>query len=142
VSDFLASEVLDDMPHALHDFLLRVAVLPEMTVARAAAVSGDARASDWFDEIERRGLFVTVLDAHERTLVLHDLFRDALLDRLRRRWPGRKRRCCAAPPRARRDPVRRVGFLLRAQDWPRAEAALAQAAPTCCWPVACASCSA
>jgi LuxR family maltose regulon positive regulatory protein len=129
VSDFLASEVLDDMPHALHDFLLRVAVLPEMTAARAAAVSGDARASDWFDEIERRGLFVTVLDAHERTLVLHDLFRDALLDRLRRRWSEQEAPLLRRAAEGERDPVRRVGFLLRAHDWPRAEAALAQAAP-------------
>ena len=129
VSDFLASEVLDDMPVALHDFLLRVSVLPEMTAARAAAVSGDARAADWFDEIERRGLFVTVLDTHERTLVLHDLFRETLLDRLRRRWPEQQplllRRAADSEP----DPVRRVGYLLRARDWGRAESALADAAP-------------
>jgi hypothetical protein len=90
------------MPLALHDFLLRVAVLPELTVARAAAVSGDARAAERFDEIERRGLFATVLDADERTLVLHDLFREALLDRLRRRWPEQEA-AAAAPRRRQRD---------------------------------------
>lgn len=129
VFDFLASEVLDDMPLALHDFLLRVAVLPELTVTRAAAVSGDARAAERFDEIERRGLFATVLDADERTLVLHDLFREALLDRLRRRWPGQEAQLLRRAADSETDPVRRVNFLLRAHDWPGAEAALAAAAP-------------
>jgi LuxR family maltose regulon positive regulatory protein len=129
VFDFLAAEVLDDMPLRLHDFLLRVAVLPEMTVPRAAAVSGDAQAAERFDEIERRGLFATVLDADERTLVLHDLFREALLDRLRRRWPELEPRLLERAAASETDPVRRVGYLLRARDWPAAEAALAEAAP-------------
>lgn len=126
--DFLASEVLDDMPLALHDFLLRCSVLPELTAARAAAVSGDARAIERLDEIERRGLFATALEADERTLVLHDLFREALQERLQRRWPAEvpallKRAALGEP-----DPVRRIGFLLRAQDWFAAEAALVEVA--------------
>jgi LuxR family maltose regulon positive regulatory protein len=126
--DYLASEVLDDMPAPLHDFLVRSAVLPVLTAARAAAVTGDARAAERLDEIERRGLFVTALDAHERTLVLHDLFRDALDDRLRRRLPGELpgllQRAAATEP----DPVRRVGYELRAGDWAAAEATLVDAA--------------
>lgn len=129
VFDFVASEVLDDMPLALHDFLLRVSVLPELTVLRAAAVSGDARASERFDEIERRGLFATVLDAEERTLVLHDLFREALLDRLRRRWPEQEAQLLHRAADSESDPVRRVGFLLRARDWALAEETLAVMAP-------------
>lgn len=129
VSDFVASEVLDGLPPELLDFLLRVAVLPEMTAARAAAVSGDARAAAHFDTIERRGLFVTVLDTHERTLVLHDLFREALLDRLRRRWPGEEPQLLRCAADSEPDAARRVGYLLRARDWARAEDALAEAAP-------------
>ena len=127
--DFLASEVLDEMPADLHDFLLRTSVLPELTAAHAAAVSGDARAAAWLHEIERRGLFATLLDARERTLVLHDLFRDALQDRLRRlrptEWVPLLQRAAASEA----DPLRRVGYLLRAQDWAGAEIELAQAAP-------------
>jgi LuxR family maltose regulon positive regulatory protein len=124
--DYLAAEVLDDMPRPLHDFLLRCAVLPELTASRAAAVSGDARAADWLEEIERRGLFVTSLDAYERTLVLHDLFREALLRRQHEKLPDERfellRRAAAGEP----DTLRRVSYLLRAQDWPAAEAALAK----------------
>jgi len=126
--DYLAAEVLDDMPEALHDFLLRCAVLPELTAARAAAVSGDRRAAEWLDEIERRGLFATTLEAQERTLVLHDLFRDALLARLGQRLPGELPALLRRAAAGETDALRRVGFLLRAQDWPAAEAALAEAA--------------
>jgi LuxR family maltose regulon positive regulatory protein len=126
--EFLASEVLDDMPPGLHDFLLRTSVLPELTAARAAAVSGDAQAAQWMHEIERRGLFATALDAHERTLVLHDLFRSALQDRLRRLWPQAWVPLLQSAAASEADPLRRVGFLLRAQDWAGAERELAQAA--------------
>lgn len=128
VFEFLASEVIDEMPLGLHDFLLRTAVLPELTAARAAAVSGDARAAQHLDDIERRGLFVTALDADERTLVLHDLFRAALLDRLRRTWPGQEAVLLRRAADGEIDPVRRVGYLLRSRDWPAAEAALAETA--------------
>jgi LuxR family maltose regulon positive regulatory protein len=126
--DYLAAEVLDDLPEALHDFMLRCAVLPELTAGRAAAVSGDRRAAEWLDEIERRGLFTSVLDAEERTLVLHDLFRDALLQRLSKHLPDELplllQRAAAGEP----DALRRVGYLQRGGDWAGTEAALADAA--------------
>lgn len=127
--EFLASEVLDDLPPPLHEFLLRCSVLPEITATAAAAVSGDPRAAAWLDEIERRGLFATALDAQERTLVLHDLFRDALQERLKRERPGEwaplLQRAAASEP----DPLRRVGLLQRAGDAAAAEAELLRAAP-------------
>ncbi len=58
--DYFASEVLDDMPAELRDFLLRCSVLPELTAARCAALTGVAHAARLLDEIERRGLFVAV----------------------------------------------------------------------------------
>ena len=85
--DYLAAEVLDDMPAELRDFLLRCSVLPELTAARCAPSAAMPHAARLLEEIERRGLFVTVLDADEPTLRLHDLFRDFLEDRLRRDMP-------------------------------------------------------
>lgn len=127
--DYLAAEVLDDLPAPLHDFLLRVAVLRELTAGRAAAVSGDSRAAHWLDEIERRGLFATALEAQERTLVLHDLFRDALLARQAVRLPGEAPALLRRAAAGEGDALRRVGYLLRAGDWALAEDALAAAAP-------------
>ncbi|MBX3636039.1 MAG: transcriptional regulator [Rubrivivax sp.] len=127
--EFLACEVLDELPGPLHEFLLCCSVLPEVTATAAAAVSGDPRAAAWLDEIERRGLFATALDADERTLVLHDLFRDALQERLKRERPGDwaplLQRAAASEP----DPLRRVGLLQRAGDTAAAEAELLRAAP-------------
>lgn len=126
--DYLASEVLDEMPIALHDFLVRSSVLPVLTAAAAAGVTGDARAAQRLDEIERRGLFVTALDADERTLVLHDLFRDALEDRLHRRFSDELPQLLRRAAAVERDAQRRIGLLLRAGDWAGAEAALAECA--------------
>ncbi len=127
--DYLAAEVLDELPAPLHDFLLRVAVLRELTAGRAAAVSGDGRAAAWLDEIERRGLFATALNAQERTLVLHDLFRDALLARQAQRLPGEAPELLRRAAAGESDVLRRIGYLLRAGDWALAEHALVTAAP-------------
>src|SRR5205085_3535004 len=79
------------------------------------------------DEVERRGLFVTALDAQVRTLVLHDLFREALDDRLRRRLPNELPELLKRAAAGEEDPLRRVGFLLRAGDHAAAEVALVAA---------------
>jgi len=127
--DYLASEVFDTLPPPLQAFLLRTSVLPELTATRTAAVSGDARAALWLDDIERRGLFVTALDSDEPTLRLHDLFREFLEDRLQREHaaelPSLFRHAAAGED----DAMRRVGWLLRAGDVGSAEQTLLQSAP-------------
>ncbi|TXC67338.1 AAA family ATPase [Piscinibacter aquaticus] len=123
--DYTASEIIDEMPIGLHDFMVRSSVLPVLTAEAAQAVTGDARAAQRLDEIERRGLFVTALDAQERTLVLHDLFRDALEDRLRRRFPDELPQLLRRAAAVERDPLRRASLQLRAGDWVAAEATLA-----------------
>jgi LuxR family maltose regulon positive regulatory protein len=115
--DYLASEVLDDMPHDLRWFLLRCSVLPELTAARCEHVSRIPQTPRLLEEVERRGLFVTTLDADELTLRLHDLFRDFLEDRLQRDHPGELpyllRRAADDEP----DLMRAVGYLARAGAW-------------------------
>ena len=127
VFDYLLAEVLSAMPAELRAFLLRCSVLSELTSARCAAVSADPRAAHWLDEVERRGLFVSVLEGPEPTLRVHDLFRDFLQDRLRREMPdelpGLHRRAAAGEP----DMLRRIGYLIRSGDWTEAEAELAEA---------------
>ncbi|MCW5635132.1 MAG: transcriptional regulator [Rubrivivax sp.] len=127
--EYMASEVLDALPRELHDFLLRTSVLPELTAARAAAVSGDPQAAWRLDDIERRGLFATPLEANERTLVLHDLLRDALRSRLVQRLPGELPTLLHRAAAGEGDALRRVGYLLQAGDWAGAEEALDAAAP-------------
>ena len=130
VFDYLLNEVLGELPLPLRCFLLRCSVLDELTAGRCAAVSGDPRAAEWLDEIERRGLFVSVLQGSETTLRLHDLFRDFLRDRLRREMadelPALYRRAAAGET----DMLRRIGFLVGAGDWSEAEETLRDAGAT------------
>ena len=120
--DYLASEVLAQMPAELQDFLLRSSVLPELTAARCAALLeiGPAQAGRLLAEVERRGLFVSALDGAELTLRLHDLFRDFLDDQLERRHgaelPALLQRAASQEP----DLMRAVGWLARAGDWAEA----------------------
>ncbi|CAG1018542.1 HTH-type transcriptional regulator MalT [Burkholderiaceae bacterium] len=127
--DYLASEVLDDMPQDLRRFLLRCAVLPELTAARCTHVSQMPQSAWLLEVVERRGLFVTVLDADELTLRLHDLFRDFLEDRLLREHaaevPGLLRRAADGEP----DLARAVGYLARAGDWNEAARVLGERGP-------------
>jgi LuxR family maltose regulon positive regulatory protein len=128
--DYLADEVLDDMPAELRDFLLRCAVLPELSAARCAAVTGDPLAAQRLAEIERRELFVSVLDdGPERTLRLHDLLRDFLDDRLKREHPHELPELLKRAAGGEPDTLRRIGYLVRAQAWDEAVQALVAEGP-------------
>ncbi|HEX6362802.1 MAG TPA: AAA family ATPase, partial [Albitalea sp.] len=80
---FLASEVVARTAPQLREFLLLTSVLHELDEPRCAALTGDPFAAARLEEIERLGLFATVVDDARRTLRLHDLFRDALQHMLR-----------------------------------------------------------
>ncbi len=122
--DYLAAEVLDDMPAELQQFLLRCSVLPEMTAARCAHVSGMAQAARLLDELERRSLFVSVLQADELTLRMHDLVRDFLQDRLQRDHAAELPALLCRAAEHEPDLQRAVSWLSRAGAWERAAATL------------------
>lgn len=114
--EYLLSEVLDRQRPELAGFLLDVSVLPELDAPRCMQVSGNPAAAALLEEIERGGLLSVVLDAPVPVLRLHDLFRDALQERLRQRDPARlrnlRRRAAASEP----DPLRRIAMLIAAED--------------------------
>ncbi len=127
---YLAEEIFATLPAELQQFLLRVSVLHELRASRCAAVAQDPRALQRLEDIERRGLFASVLDVgDELTLKLHDLFRDFLEDRLKREqpeaWPELLHRAAAGEA----DPLRRIAYLIRAGDWDAAERQLVEAVP-------------
>lgn len=130
VFDYLAAEIFSELPAELQQFLLKVSVLHELRASRCAAVAQDPRALQWLEDIERRGLFANALDVgDELTLRLHDLFRDFLLDRLRRdhpeAWVELQHRAAAVET----DPLRRIAHLLKAGDLDAAERQLVDAVP-------------
>lgn len=114
--DFLVAEVLGQLRPELARFLLDTSVLPELDSTRCALLTGDEHAVRRLDEIERLGLFVDVLEGPTRTLRLHDLFREALQQRLAIEAPKRlaelRRRASESEP----DAIRRIGYLLAAGE--------------------------
>lgn len=126
--DYLAAEVLDELPADLRAFLLRCSVLPELTAARCAHVAEVPQAARLLDDIERRGLFASVVEADEFTLRLHDLFRDFLEDRLQREHPDELPRLLQRAAEHEGDLSRAVGYLARAGAWDQATAVLARRA--------------
>jgi LuxR family maltose regulon positive regulatory protein len=127
--EFLAAEVIDRLEPELREFLLRTSVLPELSADRCAAVSGNLRSAALLEEVERRGLFVSVLDPIEPTLRLHDLFRDALQHRLARERPDELHALCERAAQGEPDTARRITLLLRAGRVEAAAHVLLEATP-------------
>ncbi|MBT9528452.1 MAG: AAA family ATPase [Rhizobacter sp.] len=126
--DYLAAEVLDDLPAELRGFLLRCSVLPELTAARCEYVTGEVHAARLLEDIERRGLFASVMETDEFTLRLHDLFRDFLEDRLQREHPSELPQLLRRAAEHEADLSRAVGYLARAGAWDEATAVLVKRA--------------
>jgi LuxR family maltose regulon positive regulatory protein len=112
--DYLATEVLDQLSTPMRKFLLRCSVLRELSVERCMQVADDRRARIWLEELERRDLFVSVLDADRLTLRLNDLFREFLEARLLIEHPDEHRALLLRVADGEPDIVRRVGLCLRA----------------------------
>lgn len=127
--DYLATEVLAHLDPGLRAFLLDCSVLHELDQARCGALTGDTHAARWLDEIERRSLFVTVVDESTGTLRLHDLFRDALQHRLRVERPEDEARLRLRAARLETDPLRRQALLLAAGAHDEAALELLRIAP-------------
>lgn len=82
----LADEILSELPRDLEDFLLESAALGTATPSEADQVLTRSDSAVMYGEALERGLFVEVSDGTYR---YHDLFREWLLARIKRRDPAR-----------------------------------------------------
>ncbi|MDR6857201.1 LuxR C-terminal-related transcriptional regulator [Variovorax guangxiensis] len=130
LSEYLASEVFGRLSQPWQLFLMRCSVLPELSADRCAKVSGNPRAAEMLEEIERRGLFVSVLDADELMLRLHDLFRAFLEEQLLRQRPDEVPQLLRLAAEDEADTARKLGYLLRASAWREAEDMLVAVTPS------------
>jgi LuxR family transcriptional regulator, maltose regulon positive regulatory protein len=117
------------LPGELQEFLLRCSVLSELTAPRCEQISGNPRAARLLEDLERRRLFISVLDSEELVLRLHDLFRDFLEERLRRLYPEEVPVLLRRAAKGEADPLRRTLTYLRAGAWDEAQQSVADAAP-------------
>lgn len=126
--EYFAQEVLADLPEALQDFVLCTSVLPELTPASCAAVTGRPDARAVLDHLYGRQLFLVALDDAVPVLRFHDLFRDFLRAELERRQPGVAASLHARAAEAATAPASAVPHWLAAARWADALAALRQVA--------------
>ena len=100
IFDYFASEIFDKTDHETSDFLLKTALLAQMTPAIAKALTGSEEAAAILSRLCRACFFTTRLAGREDLYQYHPLFREFLLaraagllsrdeiDRLRRRAGG------------------------------------------------------
>jgi LuxR family transcriptional regulator, maltose regulon positive regulatory protein len=84
VSDYLLTEVLDRQDEAAQQFLLRTSVVDRVTPDLAVTLTGDSRAGERLEALERRGIFLVELD-QDGSYRYHALFGALLRARLRLR---------------------------------------------------------
>lgn len=85
--DYFASEVMRRAEPAVQDFLRYSALLPQMSVESAAALTNNPLADKILTDLERRNYFIVSRPGKTRTYEYHPLFRDFLLSELVRALP-------------------------------------------------------
>jgi LuxR family transcriptional regulator, maltose regulon positive regulatory protein len=115
--DYLASEVLADVPAELREFAEDVSILVELTPELAAAVTERSDARAMLRWLSKRDLFVTTLDPERPVLKFHDLFRDFLRSRLTTRAQHLVRALHERAARVEPDTARAVPHWLAAGEW-------------------------
>jgi LuxR family maltose regulon positive regulatory protein len=88
VVDYLVEEVLQRLPAAAQDFLLRTSVLDRMNGALCNALTGQDTGRSTLAAMERDNLFVVALDDRRHWYRYHHLFADVLRGRLLDEHPG------------------------------------------------------
>jgi LuxR family maltose regulon positive regulatory protein len=83
VLDYLVEEVLQQQPDNVQEFLLKTAVLNQLTGPLCDALTGDANGQDILESLERANLFLVPLDNERHWYRYHHLFADLLRQQLR-----------------------------------------------------------
>ncbi|MCG7199519.1 LuxR C-terminal-related transcriptional regulator [Marinobacter pelagius] len=87
ISDYVLSEVLEKQPAHLADFLLETACCPRLNASLCNSIRGRDDSQEILEELLRQNLFLIPLDTHNEWFRYHDLFRDALANRLQHTRP-------------------------------------------------------
>ena len=83
VLDYVQEEILARLPVTLQHFLPQIAILNKISAPLCQAITGEAESWTLLAQAERANLFLVPLDEERRWYRMHDLFREALLTRLR-----------------------------------------------------------
>ena len=86
IANFLVNDVLERLPKATLEFLLKTSVLDRLCVPLAEAVTGQADSRKLLSEIEASNLFLIPLDRDQNWYRYHGLFADLLRSLLQRQF--------------------------------------------------------
>lgn len=87
IGEYLAENVLDNLPANTLDFLVRTSILERLSGDLCAAVTGRADSQAILERLEREDLFIRPLDEDTHWFRYHHLFADFLRRRLERDFP-------------------------------------------------------
>ncbi len=87
ILDYLTEEVVEALPDAQRQFLLRTSILDRFCTALCSAVTGNAASQQMLDEFRNGGLFLIPLDANGIWFRYHHLFAEVLCSLLERDHP-------------------------------------------------------
>ncbi len=87
ILDYLTEEVVEALPDAQRQFLLRTSILDRFCTGLCSAVTGNAASQQMLDEFRNGGLFLIPLDASGMWFRYHHLFAEVLYALLERAYP-------------------------------------------------------
>ena len=129
ISDYVLSEVLEQQPPDLADFLLDTACCPRLCASLCDSIRGSDNSQDMLEKLLSQNLFLIPLDARNEWFRYHDLFRDALLLRIRHTDPEKAARLWHRTVDwllAHGHVQEAIAQIVRQEDWPRLAVVLAQ----------------
>jgi len=87
ILDYLTEEVVEALPHAQRQFLLRTSILDRFCAPLCRAVTGNTTSQQLLSELRRGSLFLIPLDATGNWFRYHHLFAEVLYALLERDYP-------------------------------------------------------
>lgn len=87
ILDYLVSEVFEQQPAAVQEFLLKTAILKRMSGPLCDSLTGQPSSQAMLAYLEQENLFIIPLDEAREWYRYHHLFAEFLLHRLRERGP-------------------------------------------------------
>jgi len=88
IVDYLLDEVLQRQPEHVRNFLLKTAILDQLTGSLCDAVTGQQESSERLETLERGNFFVVPLDDKRHWYRYHHLFADVLYAHLKAEQPN------------------------------------------------------
>ena len=92
ISDYVLSEVLEQQPRDIADFLLETACCPRLCASLCDSIRESSDSQEMLERLLGQNLFLIPLDTRNEWFRYHDLFRDALLLRISQTEPEKATR--------------------------------------------------